>query len=66
MSYISTLVEPHKNFKVIKDDPADNKFLDCAIECNTDFIVSQDKHLLGLKEFEGIKIVTPSEFLRLF
>ena len=62
---ISTIVEPHQKFKVIKDDPDDDKFLDCAIEGNAEFIISQNKHLLKLKEFEGTKILTPSEFLKL-
>lgn len=61
---ISTIVEPRHEFKVIKDDPDDDKFLDCAVEGKAEFIVSQNKHLLKLKEFKGIKIVTPSVFLK--
>ena len=61
---ISTIVEPHQKFKIIEDDPDDDKFLDCAIEGNVEFIISQDRHLLKLQEFEGIKIITPSEFLK--
>ena len=62
---ISTIVEPHQTFKAIKDDPDDDKFLDCAVEGNAKFIISQNKHLLKLKEFNGIKIISPSEFLKL-
>lgn len=61
---ISTIVEPRHKFKAIKDDPDDDKFLDCAVEAKVEFIVSQNKHLLKLKEFKGIKIVTPSVFLK--
>lgn len=61
---ISTIVEPHQRFRLVKDDPDDDKFLDCAFEGKARFIVSQNKHLLRLKEFEGIKIITPSEFLK--
>lgn len=49
--------------QVVKDDPKDNKFVSCAIEGNADFIVSGDNHLLNLKEYQGIKILTPKEFL---
>jgi uncharacterized protein len=40
----------------IKDDPTDNKFLVCAKEAAADFIVSGDKHLKDIKQFEKIKI----------
>jgi len=46
------------------EDPDDNKFLECAVEADVDFIISGDEHLLKLKEFKGIQIVTPAEFLR--
>ena len=61
---LATIVEPSQKFTVIKDDPDDNKFLDCAIAGKADYIISQDKHILKLNEFQGINIVTPSEFLR--
>lgn len=48
---------------VIKDDPKDDKFLECAIEAKADFIVSGDHHLKDLKQFRYIKIVSPTEFL---
>jgi len=44
-------------------DSKDNKFLACAVEGNVDYIISGDGDLLTLKEFEGIKIITPREFL---
>jgi len=49
--FMSTIVEPDKKFKVIKDDPDDDKFLDCAVEGGVDFIISQNKHLLKIKPF---------------
>jgi len=61
---MSTIVEPHQKFKVIENDSEDDKFLDCAFEGKVEFIVSQNKHLLKLKEFKGIKIMTPTEFLK--
>jgi len=52
-------------FEEIKDDPDDNKFLECAVSASADFIISGDSHLLNLKEFRGIKIVNPAEFVKL-
>jgi putative PIN family toxin of toxin-antitoxin system len=40
-STFTILVKPLQQFKVIKDDPDDDKFIDCAIACNADYIVSQ-------------------------
>ena len=48
---------------VIKDDPTDNIFLACAVEGEADFIISGDRHLTNLKEFQGITIVNPATFL---
>lgn len=58
------LVEPEERIDVIKDDPDDNKFIEAAIEGNANYIVSQDKHLLNIKEYRGIKIILPEEFIK--
>ncbi len=60
--YFTHLIEPKESVEAIKSDPKDDKILDCAIACNADFIVSQDNHLLNLKLFRNIKIITPEEF----
>ena len=45
-------------------DPADAKILACAVAGKADVIVTGDKkHLLPLKRFRGIPIVSPAEFL---
>jgi len=59
----SRLVEPKEKLDIVKDDPNDNIILECANEGKVDFLITNDKHLLKIKEFEGIKIVTPEEFL---
>ncbi len=58
----SIIVEPKEKIAIVKDDPKDNIFIETAVAGNADYIVSQDKHLLKLKEFRGIKIITPEEF----
>ncbi|MEK6932890.1 MAG: putative toxin-antitoxin system toxin component, PIN family [Nanoarchaeota archaeon] len=60
----SILVQPKEKFNLIKDDPSDNKFLECAYKGKVNYIISKDKHLLKLKQFKNIKIVTPEEFLK--
>jgi putative PIN family toxin of toxin-antitoxin system len=61
----AVFVEPLFSLEVIKDDKDDNKFLEAGVEGNADYIISQDNHLLKLKEFKGIKIIKPEEFLRI-
>jgi len=63
---ISVLVRPKLKLKVIEEDLEDNKILDCALQAKAGFVVSGDKHLLRLKKFRNIKILTPREFLDIF
>ena len=58
----SIIVEPKEKILAIKDDPNDDIFIETAVAGNVDYIVSQDNDLLKLKEFRGIKIITPEEF----
>ncbi|MEE8483973.1 MAG: putative toxin-antitoxin system toxin component, PIN family [Nitrospinota bacterium] len=51
--------------KVIQSDLTDNKYLECAVEGEVDYIISGDKHLKGLKEYQGIKVLNPAAFLNL-
>ena len=57
------LVEPQFRLEVIDEDPADNRVLECAFAGNASYIVTGDKHLLKLKEYQGIIILPPSGFL---
>ena len=63
---ISTIVVPLRKLDVVEDDPDDNKILECAVEGDVDYLISQDKHLLNIGEYEGIKIISPEEFLKVF
>lgn len=60
---VAELVEPKKRLLVVRDDPDDNKILECAYSGNADFIVSGDSDLLRLRKFKTIKIVSSSQFL---
>ena len=50
---------------VIKQDPDDNVFIECALDGQADYIVSGDHHLLDLANFKGIQIVRSKDFLRM-
>ena len=44
-------------------DKTDDKYIECGIAGNVDYIISGDIHLLEIKEYENIKIVTAGEYL---
>ena len=54
------LVVPAVIGPVILADPDDDIVLATAVACGTDLIVSGDAHLLGIGEFQGIPVLTPS------
>ena len=60
------LIQPKNKISVIKENDDDNRILECAIEGKVQYLISGDrKHLLPLKEYQGTKILSPSEFLKL-
>jgi putative PIN family toxin of toxin-antitoxin system len=59
------LVFPVERATGATSDPDDEMILECALAAEADFIVSGDKkHLLALRQFQGIPIVSPAELLR--
>lgn len=59
------LTETSEKINIIEDDEKDNIILECAVSCKAEYIVSGDSHLLNLKEFRGIKILSVKEFIEL-
>lgn len=57
-------IERTPRINVVKEDPADNKFLACAIGAGAGLIITNDHHLLKLKSFKGIPILTPTQALK--
>jgi putative PIN family toxin of toxin-antitoxin system len=49
--------------KSISRDKSDDKILQCGLDGNVDYIVTGDKDLLVLKEYETIKIINPKDYL---
>lgn len=59
----TTMVEPKKKIPLIKEDPDDNKFIECAAAGKADYILAGDKHLLRHKNYNETKIMLVSDFL---
>lgn len=55
--------DPETPIDVIKEDPTDNRFLECAMAARAVCLVSGDKHLLALGKYRSIAVVSPRSFL---
>jgi uncharacterized protein len=58
-------VIPQEQITVVEDDLSDNLYLEIAVAGSAQYVVSGDKHLLRIREYRGIQIVPPAEFLAL-
>lgn len=61
----STVVAAASTRHTVPGDPADSPILQAAIAAGVDYLVSNDGHLLALSPYEGLKIVSMSEYFRL-
>jgi len=59
-------INPYYRFGLIPADPDDNKFVDCAIVANADYIVSQDTHfdILKIVNFPKVNVIRIEEFAK--
>ena len=57
------VVKPKRRLRVIQRDPADNKFLECAVAGKAGVIISGDKDLLSLGRYRKVRIQSPAQFL---
>ena len=57
-------VHPSFRWNLIKDDPDDNKFVDCAVAANADYVVTHDRHfrILNQVELPVVRPITIGEF----
>ena len=62
---ISDIVAPSLSVDVSRDKK-DNKIIECAVCAKADYIVTGDEDLLSLKSYQGIKIVSAADYLKLF
>lgn len=60
---IGNKIIPKKQIKNGSRDKTDNKYIECGIAANVGYIISGDIHLLELREYENIKIITAKNYL---
>ena len=63
---ISHRVEIVGDLCVVADDPDDDKFVECAVVSGASAIVSGDRHLLSLQEYQGIRVFSAAAYLARF
>ncbi len=60
---VAVFIRPTRTVNLVQDDPSDNRVLECAYAADADFIVTGDDHLLKLRQFDGIPILTTKNAL---
>ena len=65
MKAIARKVAPSRTGDVLKEDPSDNRILECAAQAKSDYLVTGDSGLLSLRSFEDIPIVKVADFLEI-
>lgn len=61
-----TVIDPPRQSSEARLSADDNRVLDCAIDGAVEYLVTGDRGIRSLGQFQGISIVNPAEFLRLF
>ncbi|MBC2715679.1 MAG: putative toxin-antitoxin system toxin component, PIN family [Desulfobacteraceae bacterium] len=61
----ASMAVPKESVEVIKEDPSDNKFLECALECKANFLITGNIKHFPSKKFRETRIVTPADFVRI-
>jgi len=59
----ATVTEPRELLRVVQDDADDDKFFECAVAGSAAYIVSRDEKVLVVREYRGIRVVSPEVFL---
>lgn len=60
----SLTIETKTRIHAIKEDLADNRVLECAVDSQAGYIISGDQHLLKLGKYKGITIKTAGDLLK--
>lgn len=63
MGKIARRVVPSQTVDVIKEDPSDNRILECAAEAGSEYIVSGDKDLHRLGKYGSARIIKVADLM---
>jgi len=60
---LAITVSPLPDTHAVERDPKDDMIIACAVVAQADYIVTRDRDLLDLEEYQDIKIVSPEDFM---
>ena len=63
LAYLGIMTPGEITLNVVRNDPADNRYLECAVEGAADYLVTGGQDLLDLHEHGGIRIMSPKTLL---
>ncbi len=61
---LCTIIQVDKTVEDVCSDSDDEKFLSCALSANVEVLISGDKHLLELEQYQFIRIITAQKFYK--
>lgn len=68
--YKVTITQVHTKISIIKEHKDDDKIVECAVDSGFEYLISYNKHILNcrveIRNLFNIKVLTPTEFLKLF
>jgi len=65
MLRIGKIIDVETKLNVVLEDSSDNKFLECAVDGDADYVVSGDEHLLRIGCYQGIRILPARRLIKL-
>lgn len=62
---LASIVASPPELKAVEQDPKDDIILACAVGAKARYLISRDPHLLNLKSYQRIKILSPEDFIQI-
>ena len=61
---LCTIIQVDKTVENVCPDRDDEKFISCALSANVQVLISGDKHLLDLKQYQTVRIITAQKYFQ--
>jgi putative PIN family toxin of toxin-antitoxin system len=62
---VARIINVDMKAEAVAEDPSDNKFIECALVGGAGYVVSGDRHLIKLGSYNGVRVLSVSEFLKI-
>lgn len=62
---ISDIIKADFDLEEVKKDPDSNKYIQCALAGQADYLITENRHLLKLKRYLRTEIMAPGDFLKI-